>query len=95
MCIHNLYFVQKQEKCQIFSDQIFNFHCLKNLYILQGHVFVMNYTLNSVVRKPDFCLCENKDADQLFSNCTADQHLCFGYMDSTIPPLPLPEISRF
>ena len=30
-------------------------------------------------RRQDFCLCENKGADQLCSNCTADQHLCFRY----------------
>ena len=24
------------------------------------------------MRKPDFCLCENKDIDQLCSDCTAD-----------------------
>ena len=28
---------------------------------------------------------ENKGADQLCSNCTADQRLCFHYMNSTIP----------
>ena len=28
-------------------------------------------------------LCENKDEDQLYSNCTADQRLCFHYTDST------------
>ena len=39
------------------------------------------------MRKPAFCICENKDADQMRSNCTADQHLCFLYMDSTIPLL--------
>ena len=37
------------------------------------------------MRKPAFCLCENKDADQLHSNCAADQRLCFRYMDSAIP----------
>ena len=36
------------------------------------------------MRKPDFCLCENKGADQLCSNCEADQRLCFRYTDSTI-----------
>ena len=35
------------------------------------------------MRKPDFCLCENKGADQLCSNCEADQRLCFRYTDST------------
>ena len=39
------------------------------------------------MRKPDFCICENKAKDQLGSNCTADQRLCFCYMDSTIPLL--------
>ena len=30
-----------------------------------------------------FCICKIKDADQLCSNCTADQCLCFCCMDST------------
>ena len=47
------------------------------------------------MRKPDFCLCENKGADQLRSNCEADQHLCFRYTDSTICLLPYSEISSF
>ena len=45
------------------------------------------------VRKPDFCICENKDADLLCGNHEADQRLCFRYMDSTIPLLPKFEIS--
>ena len=40
-----------------------------------------------VMRKPAFCLCENKDADQLRSDREADQCLCFRYTDSTIPLL--------
>ena len=48
-----------------------------------------------VMRKPDFCLCENKGADQLRSNCEADQRLCFRYSDSTISLLPKSEISSF
>ena len=39
------------------------------------------------MRKPDFCLCENKGADQVCSNCTADHLLCFHCKDSTIPLL--------
>ena len=42
------------------------------------------------MRKPAFCIFENKDADQLRSNCAADQRLCFRYTDSTIPLLPRP-----
>ena len=36
------------------------------------------------MRKPAFCICENKDADQ---------RLCFRYTDSTIPLLSKSEIS--
>ena len=47
----------------------------------------------TVVRKPAFCICENKDADQLRDNREADQRLCFRYIDSTIPLLSKSEIS--
>ena len=45
------------------------------------------------MRKPAFYICEIKDADQLRSNCEADQRLCFRYSDSTIPLFPKSEIS--
>ena len=48
--------------------------------------------LSRVVRKPAFCICENKDADQLCGNREAYQCLCFRYIDSTIPLLPIYEI---
>ena len=44
------------------------------------------------MRKPAFCKCENKDADQLRGNREADQRLCFRYIDRTIP-LPKSEFS--
>ena len=47
------------------------------------------------MKKKDFCLCENKGADQLRSNCEADQRLSFRYMDSTIPLLLKSEILSF
>ena len=46
------------------------------------------YKMSLVMRKPAFCICENKDADQLRGNREADQRLCFRYTDSTIPLLP-------
>ena len=39
------------------------------------------------MRKATFCICENKDADQLRGNREADQRLSFNYTDSTIPLL--------
>ena len=49
--------------------------------------------MSPVMRKPTFCICENKDADQLCGNCEADQRLCFRYLDSMIPLLSKSEIS--
>ena len=64
------------------------------------HEIVLDFKkghMSRVMRKLDFPLCENKGVDQLRSNsnCEADQHLCFRYTDSTIPPLLIPQISRF
>ena len=47
------------------------------------------------VGKPTICIGENKDSDQLRSNCEADQRLCFRYSDSTIPLVLKSEISSF
>ena len=49
--------------------------------------------MSCFVRKPVFCICESKDADQLRGNREADQRLCFRYKDSTIPLVPKYEIS--
>ena len=57
--------------------------------------------MSRVMRKPEFCICENKDADQLRGNREADLRgnreadlrLCFRYIDSSIPLLPKSEIS--
>ena len=49
--------------------------------------------MSLVMRKPDFCTCENKDAHQLRGNREADQRLCFRHTDGTIPLLPIYEIS--
>ena len=49
--------------------------------------------MSLVVRKPAFCICENKDADQLRGDREADQRLCFRNTDSTIPLLLKSEIS--
>ena len=59
------------------------------IWIMSGNPEQMSL----VMRKPAFCICENKDADQLRSNRGADQRLCFRYKDSKIPRLPKFEIS--
>ena len=56
---------------------------------------VTDQNMSRVMRKPTFCICENKDADQLRSNGEADQRICFRYTDSTIPLLSKSEISSF
>ena len=49
--------------------------------------------MSHVMRKPAFCICENKDTDQLRGNREADQRLCFRYTYRTIPLLAKSEIS--
>ena len=53
------------------------------------------YQMSRCTRKPSNCICVNKDADQLRSNCEADQRFYFRHMDSTIPLLLKSEISSF
>ena len=45
------------------------------------------------MRKPAFCTCENKDADQLRGKRGADQWLCFRDKHCTIPLLHNSEFS--
>ena len=56
-------------------------YCSYSLLQQQPHPLTMGLSeccnMSCVMRKLDFCLCENKDADQLYVNRTADQHLCF------------------
>ena len=54
-------------------------------------VFVIKLALENLL----FAFCENKGADQLRGRHTADQRLCFRYIDSTctIPLIPKSEIS--
>ena len=45
------------------------------------------HDMSLVMRKPAYFICENKDADQLRSNCATDQRLCCRYINTTIPLL--------
>ena len=67
------------------KEQVENFSKGKNM--------IFSEQLSRVMRKPAFCICENKDADQLSGNREADQRLCFCYTDRTSPLLPKSEIS--
>ena len=70
-----------------------NYYCscmhlwkLPKIFMLHAPILCL---LSRVVRKPTFCICENKDADQLRGNREADQRLCFRNIDSAIPLLSL------
>ena len=76
--------------------------CFEILLFLFIYLHVNRLTCNNLLLKmsrlmgkPTICICENKDADQLRSNCEADQRLCFRYTDSTLPLLFKSEISSF
>ena len=49
--------------------------------------------VSRAMRKPMFCIWENKYADQLRGDREADQCLCFRYIDSMIPLLSPSEIA--
>ena len=65
------------------------------LITVVSYPFFLGLEMSRIVRKPDFCLGENKGADQLRGNREADQRLCFRYSDSIIPLLLKSEISSF
>ena len=65
------------------------------IFFLSIISIISRNNLSRIVRKPDFCLSENKGADQLRGNREADQRLCFRYTDSTISLLLKSEISSF
>ena len=48
------------------------------------HRCLVDQYLSRVMRKPAFCICENKGADQLHGDPAADKLLSFRYIDSTI-----------
>ena len=54
------------------------FNKLYSLIIIVAPILQMSH----IVRKPTICICKNKGADQLRSNCEADQRLCFCYNDT-------------
>ena len=65
-------------------------------YRLRDHALcILEIQLSRPMGKPTICIGENKGADQLRSNCEADQRLCFRYTDSTIPLLPKYKIPCF
>ena len=66
---------------------LFNISCNQFFLMISSPLKPEKYTrvnISHVMRKHAFSICENKDADQ---------HLCFRYIDSTIPLLPKSEIS--
>ena len=67
------------------------YDCVLSLHTTRDNV---GPGLSRDMRKPFFfCICENKDADQLRSHCAANQRLCFRLTESANPSLPKSEIS--
>ena len=79
-------YIQKKKLTRYHSNK----NICKNL-ICEHLPFCQRMNMSCFMRKPTFCICENKGADQLHSNCKADQCLCFPYTDSTIPLLSKPK----
>ena len=90
------YSVKKDIKKVILNDAVLEYSIILWLQIqMTEDIGCICNHMSRIVRKPDFCLGENKGADQLRGNREADQRLCFRYSDSTIPLLLKSEISSF
>ena len=72
------------QPCQQFFSNPASFFLLSKLRVSS---YSCKHYLSLHMRKLTICICENKDTDQLCSNCTADQCLCFHHTDNTIPLL--------
>ena len=70
--------IKKRFRLHMFIEDLLDMKiiCTANIKLLVRVVHV-----SRVVRKPTYCICENKGADPLCSNCAADQGLCFLSID--------------
>ena len=79
--IHNLLFfkpgVFSSSLANVFTNFIMNSISSSGIEPEISSIPSLRYHLLDITSKPNFALCKNKDADQLCSNCTADQRLCF------------------
>ena len=71
---------------EFWSIKIFNSHCLplliqKEYLLVEKQIRHIFDDMGLIMRKPAFCICENKGADQLRGNREADQRLRFRYTD--------------
>ena len=80
-----------QFSCAFFKWNIFFFYTIFNKVPFANTTHQLY--MSRLIRKPTICICENKGADQLRSNCKADQRFCFRYTNSTIPLLSKSKIS--
>ena len=59
----------------------------------ESDIYSIELKMGRVMKKPAFCICKNKETDQLRGSREADQRLCFRYSDCTISLISKSEIS--
>ena len=91
-----------EKKIRILRLCVFLNHLVRIVIIRHSYDIKMthwrSWTMKEMSRrmgKPTFCIGENKGADQLRSNCEADQCLCFRYSYTTVLFLLKSEISSY
>ena len=85
-------------QCMSDSNQavhVGDIYCFIWAYSKPDFLVMWHNLMSRIMRKPAFCICENKDADQLRGFYEADQCICSCHRDSTMPLLLKSEISRF
>ena len=69
--------VSKDEATDIIVDYLKENHLDGAMSVIWCTDLPCRFDMSLVLRKPAFCICKNKDADQLRGNREADQRLCF------------------
>ena len=74
---HNASHLQSWYQCKVVLEYLMPSNIFHNLDILLGIYAIADIYMSRRTKIPRICICENKDADQLCSNCTADLRLFF------------------
>ena len=63
----------------MYANKLLQIKILNMVIPILMYFLTLTHQMSCIVRKPAFCICKNKDADQLRCNRKADQRCCFRY----------------
>ena len=95
ICVALIFLIEMSKIVEVWLNKLCECAMLIDMILFTNFLAVVFYPCNMsrVMRKPAFCICENKDADQLRVDREADQRLYFRYTASIIPLLSKSKLS--